>query len=205
MPHVHPYRLGWGAAGSPPTEVQCWIVTCPRARGVSLRSSALIHLDIPFSTALLLIRSGLGGLGGLQDVSVLCWGLGVVVGCPPHHPHHDIQLLAHAHLPHLVTSFDNLLWVFLSPPLQKKSKGGWHPQILPLPGLSSTASSPASPHPPPAPSGPNFPTLSLSCPLLKAELPLLAFLTLGWDPLGASGWRCSAWSAAGTVPPVWLC
>lgn len=172
---------GLGAAGDP---IQAGWSPAP-GPGVSLCSSALIHLHIPGSTALLLIRSRLGGLGCAPGCLSSVLGFGSCSGDVLHTtPIMSSSCLAHTHLPHLVT-----VGISVTTTPQKKSKGGWCPQILPLSGLSSTAPSPASPHLPPAPSGPNFPTVSLSSPLLKAELPLHDFLTLGRDPLGGSGWR----------------
>lgn len=157
MPHVPHHGLGWGLRATHPRGCNAGLSPAP-GPGVILGSSALIRLDIPGSVALPLIRSSLGGLGcALGRVgSLLGFGSrsGGVLHTPSWHP------VAHAHPPHLVTSLDNLLWVFLSPPLQKMSKRGWCPQILPLSGPSSTAPSPAPPHPPPVASGPNFPTLS---------------------------------------------
>lgn len=63
-------------------------------------------------------------------MSVLCWGYGAALDAArlhqgiamcPHLFHHGIKLwLPHIHLAHLFTSFDKLLWLLLSSPLQKK-------------------------------------------------------------------------------------
>lgn len=142
----------------------------------------------------------------LQDVSVLCWVLGVVVGMsstppPPRHPVVWPTLTCPT-LSQVLTIFCGY---FCHHHLPKNSL-----REVDIPRSCHCQDCPVQHHLQHLPTyqqhpvAPVFP-LSLSCPLIKAELLLCAFLTLGWDPLGGSGWRYSAWSAAGTARLVWLC
>lgn len=167
----HPTALGttchgWaGGCRQTPTQVQCWIVTCPRDRDI-------LGVLSSYSSGGPWVLGSPGGLGcavGLAHVGPLLGLWGCSGPCPAapgdSHVPHTSSIMASS------SGFPTYTWLILSQALtsfcgyychhhsKKKSKRGWCPQILPASGLSSTAPSPASPHLPPVPSGPSFPTV----------------------------------------------